>query len=272
MKHCNISLLALAFCLSSLACDKSASSDEGGAAEPSKADGAEKAAAHVDEVANKTAKEYGKEFAKNGCEILTAQMVAKTFDVPEAELKQMKMMGCIYNWKKKVDDKTETMLEARITLIMSHKTADIAKQWFAKATKNVTAEEAKAQMNAVTEKAKEHESVDTKLKEKTVGTMGGLAAESVGKEGYSYAEVSGLGDEAKIASSDGALWIRVGNLTFTVAAYKGPPQPPVDIDIKNLKAMAAKSMAAQREWTKKTFDERKEAGTKLARLVVATLD
>src|SRR5690606_31438482 len=76
---------------------------------------------------------FDKELRKKGCELLTAQLLAETFKVPEGELKQMKMMGCTYTWR---NDSEE--LEASIMMIRAHKNAAAAEQWFQNATASKT--------------------------------------------------------------------------------------------------------------------------------------
>jgi hypothetical protein len=253
-------------------CDKKDATPEAGEKdEAAQAIGqAEKA---VEDAAEKAGATFVKDIAKKSCEILTPALIAQAFDVPEAELKQMKIMGCIYSWKEKKDGETVTTLEANLTMMRVHKTLDAAKTLFKNSTANKTGDEMKAEMKQVTGKAKEHETIDTETKKKTVDTMGSMMAEAM-KEGSSYVPISGIGDEAKVAERDGAIWVRQGNLTFTANAYKGPPQPKPKLDMadmRDIKKMTAKSMTAQREWLQKPHDERKKASTKLAKVVLEAL-
>lgn len=227
----------------------------------------------LEDAADKAGAKFAKGMGKKSCEILTPALVAQTFAVPEAELKQFKVMGCIYS-RKKGDGDAKTTLEASLTMMRAHKTVEGAQLWFKNATANRTGEEIKEQMKQVTAKAKEHEDVDTDLKKTTVGTLGSMISAGM-KEGTSYEPVSGVGDEAKVALSDGAIWVRVGNLTFTAKAYKGPDQPKAKIDPKdfsNLKKLTAQSMEAQRKWLQETFEERKKFGLQLAKLIIKALD
>jgi hypothetical protein len=226
----------------------------------------------VDKAADKAGATFAKEISKKACEVLTPSMVAETFDVPEGELKQMKIMGCIYSWNRKGDD-DPLILEAKLMLLRAHDTVDEARLWFKNATADKTGKELQEDVKKVTEKAKENEDVDTDLKKETVGTIGSLMAEGM-KDGARYESISGIGDEAKVAERDGAVWARVGNLAFTVNAYKGPPQPRLHLDPKdmtNVKEITAKSMQAQKEWLAKTHEERKKASIQLARLVIGAL-
>ena len=92
----------------------------------------------------KTSLVFDKEMRKKSCELLTPALVEKTFGVPKDELKQQKIMGCIYSWK---DDK-ET-LEATLMMVMAHKSEERAKLWFANTTKSKTADEMAEDMKMV---------------------------------------------------------------------------------------------------------------------------
>jgi hypothetical protein len=263
--------LVLVAALSTIGCDK----DEGATADDKESgaarDAVEKA---VFDAADKAGASFVKGMAKKSCEILTPALVAKEFDVPEKELKQLKVMGCIYSWKEKSDGETKTTLEANLTLMRVHETVDAAKTWFKNSTANKTGEELNAEMKQVTDKTKEHESIDTEMKKKTVGQMGSIMAEAM-KDGTTYEAIDGVGDEAKVALRDGAVWVRVGNLTFTTNAYKGPPQPKPKLDMKdmrNIKKIASQSMEAQKKWLEETHAERRAASIRLAKLVLGGLE
>jgi len=235
------------------------------------------AACGGDEAAIAAAGQSGRHFdegiSKQPCEILTPALVAETFAVPASELRQMKMMGCIYSWKQKAGDH-ETILEANLTMLRAHETEEGAIAWFQKATANKTNEEARGETAEVTERVKEDERVDTETKKKAAGTLGSLMAEALPEDGYSYAPVDGIGDEARVALHDGAIWARVGNLTFTVSAYKGAAQPEVALDasdMKDLKQLTRKTTAAKNAWLEEKHAERKAAATKLAKGIIEVL-
>ena len=208
-----------------------------------------------------------KEFRKKACDFLTPEMVSGAFDVPAKELKQTKIMGCIYSWNK--DDQT---LNAQLMLIMVHKSLDRAKLWF----KNSTANKTKAQLDQEMEKVKaevqKRKELDTNLKKKTAGNITDLAKMGMPKEGVSYEDVSGVGDEARISNTDGMLNVRLGNVTFKLSAYRGPAKPKMKIDPKNIKGMPKVAMALQSKWIKDTLEQRKAAAKKLAPAVVKAIN
>lgn len=228
----------------------------------------EHVAAEVDKALSDEAR-FGKDTRKKGCEMLTAKLVADTFEVPEGELKQMKLMGCIYSWKGDGE-----IVEANITLLRAHKSEKAAASWLDNATKTLTKEELQAQMEQVRAKVKEREEIDTKLKEKTADQMLDVANDMMADEGVSYTDVEGVGDQARINVGDGTLWVRVDNLTFNVVGYKGKPQEApkyTAADMKDIKKVTAMAKAAQRAWLKEVADQRRSGATKLAKRIVSNL-
>ncbi|MCX4242190.1 hypothetical protein [Paraliomyxa miuraensis] len=206
---------------------------------------------------------------KKACETATPRMVSGLFGVPEGELKQMRMMGCIYSWKNA--DRSE-MFEARFGSIRVHETEDAAKTWFGNATKGMSAEEVAEVMGKAKAKMKEDGNLDTKPKEQAAEHIGGALTDLAGKEGFQYDELSGPGDEAALGRSDGIIWIRKGNMTFNVSAYKGVPQPPPTITVgADPKKMIAMATEAQKKFIAETLEQRKADATKLANAILETM-
>ena len=92
---------------------------------------------------------FDKDIRKQACDILTAERVSDLFGVPAADMMQMRVMGCMYTW-----DKDGEMLEAKLTLLRAHKSEKSAAQWFQNATRNLTAEEAQAQVDMIMDNVK----------------------------------------------------------------------------------------------------------------------
>lgn len=241
------------------ACDKE--SPEGAAAEAEAT--SEAASAAVEEV--EEAARYDKEMRKRACEILTPKMVAGAFDVPAGDLEQTRAMGCIYNW-----ERDEETLQVRFGSIRVHKNTGVAKTWFENATRGMTAEETRKAMAEITEKARDDERIDTESKKKTADNVGGMLGEM---GGVTFADVDGVGDEARENVDDGELWVRLGNMTFIVNAYKGPKQPPLEFKMEKgkMKEYMREVQKANRQWTRKTLDERQAASRKVARMVIDEL-
>lgn len=246
-------------------------SEEGAGSDAASADGRIESAVAAE--ARKAGVHFDKGISRKSCEILTPALVAETFDVPESELRQIKVMGCVYSWKQKAEER-ETILEASLMMLRAHETEEGARTWFENATANKTREEVSSEVAQVTEKAKEHESIDTDMKKETMGVVGGLMAEALPEGGYRYEPVQGIGDEASVSMHDGAIRARVGNLTFTVNAYKGPAQPKPEFDIsdmKDLEKLTRKATEANHEWLREKHAERKAAATQLAKRIVEAL-
>lgn len=213
---------------------------------------------------------FDETLTKKACEILTAERVGQTFSVPAAELKQMRLMGCVYTWEGP-DDQPKMQLEARFSTIQVHRNEASAKQWFANATKGMSQEEVKQAMAEVTSQAKEREEIDTKTKEQAVDKVGGALTELTGSDGIRFESIDGVGDEARLSLTDGGVWLRTGNLTFVITAYHGPVQPKPDLTGVGLQGMAKAALAANREWVKQTMPKRKEDAVKLAQVVLKAL-
>ncbi len=254
----------LAAALFVLACDKK-SEDTGAPAEGS-------SLGQALEAANKESgrRPFDKALAKQACDILTPERVEQTFGVPAAELKQVTVVGCTYSFRDK-DAPEKLQLDARFGTIRAHKDEEAAKQWFGNATKGMTQEEKKQAMAAIAQGAKDREEVDSKAKEKVVDQLGSAMVELTGSDGIRFESVNGIGDEARFNLSDGGLWVRTGNLTFTVTAYHGPPAPKPNLKNVGLQEMAKAALSANREWLQQTLPKRKADASKLAAVILKAL-
>ncbi len=209
---------------------------------------------------------FAKEQRKKGCEMFTPAMAAKVLELPESDLQQMKIMGCTYT-KKEGDDVAEASL---MSIWTSDNEADAIKR-FENSTKNRSKEEIAAAMAKVTEKAKEREEIDTKVKEKTVDQMGGLMADMTPDAGYVYEDVPGVGDQARVEIHEGSLTVRVGNMQFNVHAYKGPGMEIAPYKGGDPKSMIEAAKIADRKWKAETAQARRELAIVVAKEIVANL-
>jgi len=208
----------------------------------------------------------GKEMAPRACEILTAALVAQVFGVAEASLRQDRIMGCIYSSNTDGDE-----LMAGLSMLKFHDTEASATTWFENATRSMSKEEAVQFMQGATDDAKKREEIDSDTKKKAVDDIGGLLSATVGEDGIQYKSVSGVGDEARVNTSEGSLFVRKGRLTFSVAAYHGPKQPAPNMSGVAIKDMAKVAMQASKDWTKETVPQRTVDATRLALAVVEVL-
>ncbi len=204
---------------------------------------------------------FDSDMSKRGCEILTADLVSATFDVPADALRQMKIMGCRYDWS----DDGQT-LGSGITMLRAHKSEAGAAEWFANATRNRTAKEMQQEMDEISGRLDESEQLDTDLKKSTAKNLLSM----VDSEAVSFEDVEGVGDDARV-NDGGTVYVRVGNLTFMVSAYKGPKEPKPDMQGVDLNQMVAIAKESAAKWAIETAPQRKKDGIRLARAIVDNL-
>lgn len=208
-----------------------------------------------------TAALFDKEMSKAGCELLSAEVMGATFDVPADGLTQYKIMGCRYSW----DNDTET-LEGGISMIRVYESEAAAASWYANATRNKTAEEMQAEMEKISRRLEQSEELDTDLKKSAAKSV--LA--SVGSKAEHFEDVPDVGDEARV-NDDGTVFVRVGNLTFMASAYKGPKAPPIDLQGVDLNQMVKVANEHAAQWAIHTAPQRKVDGARLAQAIVGEL-
>ncbi|NND01127.1 MAG: hypothetical protein HKN85_13180, partial [Gammaproteobacteria bacterium] len=132
------------------ACQDSGSENAGSAAKPS----------------SSSVALFDKEMRKKGCELLSAELVSQTFDVPADVLKQTKIMGCRYDWK---DD--QQTVQSGISMIRVYENQAAAAEWFATATRNKTAEEMQAEMDQISRQMDQSEELNTELKKSAAKSL-----------------------------------------------------------------------------------------------------
>jgi hypothetical protein len=206
---------------------------------------------------------FDRDMSKKGCELLTAELVAATFDVAADQLKQYRIMGCRYTMQGDTDT-----VEAAISMIRAYDSEAAAGGWFANATRNRTAEEMAAEMNKISGQLDKQAALDTAAKKSAAKNL--LA--SVDAKAISFEDVAGIGDEARV-SDQGTVYVRVDNLTFMVTAYKGAraPQPDLSGLGTDLKQIAARVKESESQWMLTTLPQRKRDATLLAGKIVAEL-
>lgn len=185
--------------------------------------------------------------------------------MPEAELKQRSIMGCLYSWSKNGEE-----LQASIMNLVVSKTVDAAKQHFANATKDQTPEDVQKAVAEVNQRmdAKQDLTATEKAGAKKMTAMAAASSPT----GFHFDTVAGVGDEARQSQEDGALIVRVRNLQFSVRAYKGPVQPPLSPPKgASLQQLADEGTRAGRAWLEKTLPDRQRDSKKLAEAILKAL-
>lgn len=202
---------------------------------------------------------YGGEMSKEGCQLLSAQLVSTTFDVPSDALKQTAIQGCHYKW----NNESET-LEAGILMIRAHKSDEEAIRWFAGVTANKTADEVRAELDSAAGRLDKQEELDTDLKKSTAKNL--LAM--VSAKAVNFEDVADIGDEARV-NDEGTVHVRVDNLTFMVSAYKGAKAPRPNMQGVEIKQMAAVAQENADRWAIETAPQRRTDSTRLAKAITA---
>jgi hypothetical protein len=193
-------------------------------------------------------------------------MVAEVFGVAESSLRQDKIMGCIYSSNSEGDE-----LSASLSILMMHESEAMAATWFDNATRSLSQDEAVQLMKRATADAKERQEIDTDPKKQVLDDMGSLISSTVSEYGIQYEPVSGIGDDARVNTSEGSLWVRKDSVTFLVAAYHGPRQPAPNMKGVAIKDMPKAAMRANSAWKKATIPQRRADSIKVAQAVVEVL-
>lgn len=247
MKHSPVLIILVLLTLGLAACEDSGGDAEGQASAQS---------------ASSDRAPFDRGMSKKGCELLSPELVAATFDVPADALRQFEIMGCRYSW----EGGDQETLEAGISMLHAYDSEADAALWFANATRSRTAEEMQAEMDKVAGRLEESEQLDTDAKKSAAKSL--LSA--VDSKAVTFEDVSGVGDEARV-SNDGTVYVRVDNLTFMVSAYKGPEAPPPDLQGANLQQMAQIAKESAARWAVETAPQRKADGIRLAGAIVDAL-
>lgn len=214
----------------------------------------------------------GKAFTKDNfnrkmaCDVLTADMVAKALEVPAGELKQNTVMGCGYQWENDTQQ-----ADAGFRMLTVYDDEETAKTRFANMTKGMSQEEIKAAMEGIKDKAEKDGAIKGAGAEKAADEIGGAVVDSAGAGGFVYEDATGIGDEARVLTNDGTVYVRVRNVTFTVTGFKldNPETPP--LDPKDPQGSIKKQSAALMQWVTDTAPQRAESAKVLAKAVVEAL-
>lgn len=187
------------------------------------------------------------------CDLASTDMVASLFDVPAAEIESSASMSwCDYTWEG--DGK---ILEVQVNVNGVFEDAESASSSFRSTTRGMSGADLDKAMTSI----KNEVASKTADNGKAVDAIMGDTSDS---PGIVFEDVEGVGDEARLALTVGAgdLYVRAGNLNFTVAAYSGTPMPRPD---------GMGIMEAIKSWQKDTMPQRKEAAIKLSKAIIETL-
>lgn len=193
------------------------------------------------------------------CAVVTKETVAAVFDIPAGEITADSGMFCTYEW-----EGGGRTVDVTVHINSVAEDAERAASRFASATRGMSG----ADLDRAVDDIKQRAAESGELKGDGAREAAGAVTASVGSDrGIQFEDVEGVGDEARLALTVGAgdLWVRVGNLIFTVSAYSGPEMPMPD------ELSPGAIMSASKEWQKETMPQRKEAAVKLAKAAIAAL-
>lgn len=212
----------------------------------------------VEQPATAATARFDASWEDRACEIVTADTVAATFELPVGELDQSSLAAsrCTYEW-----EAAERSLAVAVRVAEWSEDAAAAAEYFERATRSMSAAEVSSAMDRIRETAEEGGELDTAGKQAAAeGVTGALGA-----GGLSFQPVQGVGDQARFEAATGELHVREDNLYFVVSAYLGPDMAlPAKLD-------GASIMQASEAWMQETAVQRQDAAVALATAAIAAL-
>lgn len=185
------------------------------------------------------------------CEVLTARMVATTFDIPEKSLQQSNLMKywCSYDMEKNGKNVSVNFQ----VLAFDNKKA--AAESFRDSTRSMSAEE-------MTEKLK---ALGVEFDESDIQFARDLGLSDPRPTGLQFEDVDGVADQARFLTSEGSLHLLQDNLQITLNAFYGTDMKmPDEITFEALE----KTTSA---WKQDTMSQRKEQAITLAKAALTAL-
>lgn len=147
-------------------------------------------------------------FGGKECVVIDAAEVAEIAGVAFGEVSENRGAKCLFAWSD----------GSAIVQLTAHKTAQRARQHFETFNEDVTAEEIKAAKVELDQKL-DDEVAEGEMTEQQA-EIGSKMAHQMPEVDITHQSLSGLGDDASV-DSRGKIMVRVGNLTFNVAAKSG---------------------------------------------------
>jgi hypothetical protein len=239
----------------STGCDKSDAPAEGSAESASADEKLDQEAS--DEGAAEQAR-FDASLEEDTCELVTKKMVATVLSVPEGELEQDggRRTPCSYDW-----EGDDTKLHVELVRAEVFDTETLAAGHFLKMTPNMSSEEVAEAMKGIRKTAETAGQLNSKNKKMAAKKLG----EGMAEGGFEFKDVEGVGDEARYEVTTNELHVRVDNLYFMLAAYKGPTMELPD------KISGASMKKAANDFHKETRPQRLEASKKVAQAAVESL-
>lgn len=190
-------------------------------------------------------------FSDTPCEVITAQMVATTFDIPEKNLEQSKPMPSACSYEMEENGKILSVYLI-VNVFEDKKTAA---ESFHDSTRSLSAQE-------MTEKLK---AAGVEFDESDIKFARDMGLPDPRPTGLQFEDVDGIADQARFLTDEGSLYLLQDNLQIILNAFYGPDMP-----IPNVTTFEALEKADS-AWKKSTMDERKDQAVALAETALAAL-
>lgn len=186
------------------------------------------------------------------CDIVTPQMVATTFDVPEENLKQSEPMESWCSYELEEGHKTLEVI-LRVSVFDTNKAATKS---FHDSTRSMSAEEMTEQLKAL----------GVEFDESDIQFARDLGLPDPRPSGLQFEDVDSIAEQARFNTNEGSLYLLQDNLQITLNAFYGPSMTIPD-KITSFEGLEK----ATSIWKEDTMDERKEQAIALAKVTLAAL-
>ena len=181
------------------------------------------------------------------CDVVTAQMVATTFDVPEKSLQQSEPLKSWCAYELEESGKT---LEVLI-YVATFDGAAAAKKDLRDSSRSMSAEEISEQLQAMGIAFDESDN-DSNLPMPQPTSV-------------TFEDIDGIANQARFNTNEGWLHLQQNNLRINLSAFYGPNmRMPDQISFKAM-------VEADSAWKEETISKRKEQAIKLAKIALAEL-
>ncbi len=195
--------------------------------------------------------------ADRPCDIVTAQMVAATFDVPAGDLRQTDSIASRCYYKMNGEGRN---LNVEFS-VRAYDSDEAAAKYFRNYTRSMSPDEIAEGMEAIKEKAIESGEPGANGQNKAIEGIG-AALQQIGIQ---FEDVSGIADQARFETSDGTLHLQLGNLLMKLRAFHGPGMTAPD------KITQKTMMKALITWQQGTMDARRKQAAELAKTALEAI-
>lgn len=196
-------------------------------------------------------KSYDTALEGRPCDIVTADMVATTYQVPVKQLKQSQPVESLCAYEMTGSGKILNV-KLSVAVFDTNKAAEAA---FISSTRSMTVQD-------MAEKLKE---LGIEFDEEDRQFARDLGLPDPQPTGVQFQDVDGIADQARFQTDEGVLHVQQGNLLMKLDAFYGPSMKKPDT--LTLAAMEG----ATSSWKQDTMDERREQSTALAKAALAAL-